>query len=138
MELGNHPSCSRGAPVTLGWKPQHTHTRDFEMYEYTRVPRKTRKQLYMPVQTRAILLLKGGYTLEEIGNATHQVEVDRKHRADSLNSQSNWRHVRMMLEQTGKLNKGIMDMTGETLKMGGGLISKITKPVRKTVQARSA
>jgi hypothetical protein len=131
MELGDHPSCSGGAPVTIGWEPQATQTRNLELYEYTRTARRSRKQLHIPVQARAILLLKGGYSLQEIGNATHQVELARKERADTISSShhgKHWKLVKMMLETTGK----------ETLKMGGGLLSKVIKPVRKTVQARSA
>jgi hypothetical protein len=138
MELGDHPSCAHGAPVTIGWEPQGTQTRNLEMYEYTRKTRRTRKQLHIPVHTRGHLLLRAGYSLQEIGNATMQVQVDRKLRAESLSAHGNWNRVRMMLETTGKLPKGIAEITGETLKLGGGFISKITKPVRKTVQARSA
>jgi hypothetical protein len=142
MRLGDNPSCSNGAPVTIGWEPQGTQTRNLEMYEYTRRPRRTRKQLHMSVHRRGHLLINAGHSLEEIGNATMQVQLDRKHRADSLSSHGNWDRVKELLETTGKLPKGILGgvgtITGETLKLGGGFLAKITKPVRKTVQARSA
>jgi hypothetical protein len=136
MILGDHPSCNNGAPVTIGWEQQASQTRNLELYEYTRKPRRTRRQLHIPVQTRAIMLLQGGYTLQEIGNATHQVSLDRKLRAESISSHGNWNRVKNMLDK-GILG-GVVDMTGETLKLGGGLLNKITKPVRRTVQARSA
>jgi hypothetical protein len=139
MELGDHPSCGRGAPVTIGWEPQGSQTRNLELYEYTRKPRRSRKQLHLPVQTRAVLLIKGGYTLQEIAKAIQGVELARKLRADSISSHGNWNLVKMMLGTTGKLNKGIAGgvagVTGETMK----IVSKFTKPaVRKTMQARSA
>jgi hypothetical protein len=135
MELGDNPSCGSGAPVTIGWEPQGSQIRNMELYEYTRFPRRSGKQLYLSVQNRARLLLKGGYTLQEIGRATHGVELARKLRADSISSHGNWNLVKMMLDTTGKLNKGIAGgvagVTGETMKM----VSKFTKPAHSLARA---
>ena len=94
------------------------------MYEYTRSEnRRSRKQLMLPTHERGQLLLRAGYTLDQIGAAAMQVQEIKKMRADSLKKQG-FDNLNVFLESTAKLPKG--------------LFQRITKPVRKTVQARSA
>jgi hypothetical protein len=128
MELGDHPSCSSGAPVQLGWEPQAVSKRNLELYEYVRGERRRgRRELAIPVQRRGQLLLQAGYSLEEIGNAAMEVQTIKKLRSDTLKNQG-WDRANLILETTGKLPRGIVS----------GLASLVIKPTQNTVQARSA
>jgi hypothetical protein len=129
MELGEHPSCSAGAPVQLGWKPQSVSKRNLDLYEYVRGerPRRGRKELAIPLQIRGKILLQAGYSPEEIGNAAMEVAKIKKLRSDTLKNQG-WDRANIILETTGKLPRGIVN----------GLASLVVKPTQNTVQARSA
>jgi hypothetical protein len=127
MEIGNHPNVSAGAPVQIGWEPQETHTRNLELYEHMRADRRGRRELVIPVQKRGQILLRAGYSLEQIGDAAMKVDVMKKLRADTLKHQA-WDRANMVLETTGKLPKEIL----------GGFANVLMKPIRKTVQARTA
>jgi hypothetical protein len=128
MELGDHPSCSSGAPVQLGWEPQSVSKRNLNLYEYVRGERRRgRRELAIPAQRRGQILLQAGYSLEEIGNAAMEVENTKKLRSDTLKKKG-WDRANIILETTGKLPRGIVN----------GLASLVVKPTQNTVQARSA
>lgn len=122
LQLGDNPACSSGAPLTIGWNAESTHTRCLEVYEVIRGPRRHGRQLAIPLQDRARILLQAGYSLDEIGSATLEVESTKKRRADSLKG-SPLERAGAILEKTGKLPFGLL---------------KLMKPTRNTVQARSA
>lgn len=119
IELGDHPSCSSGAPIQIGWEPQAVFKRNLDLYEYMREGerRHGRKQLSIPVKRRSKLLIESGYSLDEIVDATLKVETAKELRAETLK-----------LDTNGKLPKDILT----------GFAKLVIKPVRKTVQARSA
>jgi hypothetical protein len=117
LQLGDNPSCSSGAPLTIGWKAQSSSTRNLDLYEYMRGERRHgRKQLVIPVQERAQLLLESGYSLNKIADATMAVDEIKKQRSESLKGTN--------VERFGSLLKGMGNL--------------VLKPVRNTVQARSA
>lgn len=117
LQLGDNPACSSGAPLTIGWKAQSSSTRNLDLYEYMRGDRRHgRKQLCIPVQDRAQLLLESGYSLNKIADATLAVEEIKKQRSESLKGTN--------LERFGGLMSGMANL--------------VLKPVRNTVQARSA
>jgi hypothetical protein len=126
--LGDNPSVSEGAPLTIGWKPQQSYTRNLELYEYTRKERKS-KVPRRSVQDRAQILLCGGYGLEEIARATLMVEEVKKMRADSLKSSGFGDRAKLLLETTGKLPKDILTGMANLL---------VVKPTKSTITARSA
>jgi hypothetical protein len=114
LELGDNPACSCGAPLTISWKAHNSITRNLELYEYMRGSRRYgRKQLAMEVTDRAKLLLSSGYDIVEIANATMEVDEIKKQRAESLKGTN--------LERFGKM-----------------MANMSLKPIRNTVQARSA
>jgi len=125
LKLGDNPACSCGAPLELEWDALSTSTRNLELYEYMRGERRKRSKLAIPVQKRAKLLLESGYSLDDIADATLEVEEVKKQRADSLKG-SPMERAGAILEKTGKLPKG--------------LLTNLSKMVikRNTVQARSA
>jgi hypothetical protein len=127
MEIGNHPNVSAGAPVQIGWEPQEILKRNLELYEHMRADRRHGRELAIPVQKRGQILLRAGYSLEQIGDAAMKVDVIKKLRAATLKHQG-WDRANMVLETTGKLPKEIW----------GGFANVLMKPSRKTVQARTA
>ena len=128
LELGDNPACSSGAPLTIGWKAQSSSTRNLDLYEYMRGERRHgRKQLVIPVQDRAHLLLSSGYSLATIADATLSVEEVKKQRYESLKGTSLERFG-SILEKTGRLPGDLIN----------GVANLVVKPIRNTVQARSA
>ena len=119
MELGDHPSCSQGAPVSIGWERQDVTTSDIDFYEYMRENedggrKHGRKQLAISVQERAMICLRAGHTLDEIGDAACKVDKVKKQRADTLKQSPRFDGFRVLMETV------------------------VPKPVRNTVQARTA
>jgi hypothetical protein len=52
--LGDNPAVSKGAPVTIGWKPVAHDVMDVDIYEYLREPeRRHRKRIVLSAQRRA-------------------------------------------------------------------------------------
>jgi hypothetical protein len=97
-----------------------------DLYEYVRGERRQGKELAMPVKRRARLLSRAGYSLEEIGNASMEVQMVKKLRAETLKKKG-WDRANIILETTGKLPRGIVN----------GLAS-LVKPIQNSVQARTA
>lgn len=127
MELGDHPSCSHGAPVQIGWEPQSVSKRDLDLYEFVRGETRNRKELAIPVQRRAQLLFAAGYTLEQIGDATMEVLTTKKLRRKTKMNQG-WDRANLLLETTGKLPRDIVN----------SFASLVIKPKQRIVHARSA
>ena len=76
VALSDHPSCSYGPPIALGWEYQDEGTVDVEDYEQQRLPRRKLDQLVLSCQTRMHLLVKrGGYSTAELREA--MLESDR-------------------------------------------------------------
>ena len=152
IELGDHPSVSSGAPSQIGWTPLSSTTRNLELYEYCKANSDSspRKASRIPVEKRGLLLIQAGYSLEEIGNAAMEADLHKKLRAETLQHIGWGDRVSILLETTGKIPYGVLLGAGETLKRaqslpkdilestGRAINTMIVKPVRKTVQARSA
>mmetsp|Transcript_6075 Transcript_6075/g.14716 ORF Transcript_6075/g.14716 Transcript_6075/m.14716 type:complete len:142 (+) Transcript_6075:118-543(+) len=82
--MGYNPAC-QGCPITIGWEPMGTHTRNLELYEYTRGPnRVSRRKLVIPVQKRSQMLLDAGYTQEQIIKRALQVAEIKNEREESI------------------------------------------------------
>ena len=129
MVLGEHPSCSSGAPVQLAWQHQSVTERNLELYEYMRIGerRRGRKALSIPVEKRGMLLLQAGFSLAEIGSAALEVEITKKFRSETLKNQK-WDRANIILETTKSLPRGVVN----------GLGSLVIKPKQRSVHARSA
>lgn len=121
MVIGDHPSCSYGVPVQLDWVHEKTYIRELELYEFCRSGRRQgRKELLIPFQERARIVLDAGFSLDEIGGATLSVINAKKEREESLKKSRRW--------EGKKLPLSIMS----------GFTALIVKPVQKSVHARSA
>lgn len=55
--LGDHPCCSSGPPVSLGWDYSPHTSISLDQYETQRIPRVTRRQLRMGCEVRREILL---------------------------------------------------------------------------------
>ena len=115
MELGDNPSCNGGAPVQIGWEPQHTFRRPLLQEqignEVTRLS---------PVR-RVQILLKAGCTVEQIGEAAVEIETIQKSRDQTATECKPNEDVRSTGTQrlTSKLN-----------------LVRFFKPIRRTIWKR--
>ena len=77
VELGDHPCCSSGSPIQIGWTPLTSSTLPLETYELLRSQeRRTslQKTSVIPVQKRVEMLLEAGYSIHEIAFANMEIE----------------------------------------------------------------
>jgi hypothetical protein len=135
--LGDHPSVSSGAPLTLGWEYLEQSTRNLELYEYTRQRRRTRRQLAIPVDVRGQILLKMGYTIEELANATMEVEDVKRQRAESMRSSNMMDRTKLVLTSTGELPKNVVNGMAKLFTVNKTPATPIKPQINKAA-ARSA
>jgi len=140
--LGDNPAVTAGAPVTIDWNPQDEHRHSVTAYEQCKPKRRRRRKLLISVSNRAILLLAAGYSIDEIADASIQVQQIKSGRQESLQNQ-NWDRVNLLMEHgvgmvqttnsavTGAVT-GMVQSTGKKLK------SLVVKPVQQTETARMA
>jgi len=79
--LGDHPDCSSGPPLTLGWNVTNVSLFDVDTYEDNH-PRRKLSQMVMDYYKRVnILLACAGYSRAELDSAIKEVERVKKMRA---------------------------------------------------------
>jgi hypothetical protein len=82
MELGNHPNCQVGAPVTLSWDFEEEGIQDIDVYEFERKPRRTTRHLILNYYRRKDILKLAGYSDKELKAAEKAVaQVQRQRQA---------------------------------------------------------
>jgi hypothetical protein len=169
IQIGDNPAVSTGCPITIGWKLVRKDTRSMEAHEYAkkserRQRREPTRARRIPPEVRGQILLQAGFSVQAIAQAALAAALVREDRMETLRKQG-WDRVAGVLEQTGKLPKGIvratlgttgdiLSTTGDLVLATGGLMVNTTmvglgsagrqisktfgnaKP--KTVQARSA
>ena len=87
MELGDHPSVSIGAAVTLAWEAQSEAIFDVDEYELdrSRTRRPRLRLLILNYYQRLEILQRAGYSFDEITLASKQVtQVKRQREATQL------------------------------------------------------
>mmetsp|Transcript_17123 Transcript_17123/g.27778 ORF Transcript_17123/g.27778 Transcript_17123/m.27778 type:complete len:213 (-) Transcript_17123:88-726(-) len=133
--LGDNPSVSDGAPITIHWKSYFREVLDINEFE-TKDPtscrvRKhkssrtnkndpstfSRRDLKIDVQDRAALLLKSGYSLSDIGRSTQEAQEIQRERLKSANS-SKWDGLNAALEGSGKVFKKMIRL--DQMLLGNG------------------
>ncbi|GKY92102.1 hypothetical protein MPSEU_000181600 [Mayamaea pseudoterrestris] len=97
--IGHNPSVSQGVPITLSNEALHFERVPLESYEQARGPRRTTRQLVISKNLRMEILIREGYTIEEIEQATKECFRKRTDRKKS-NSNKNWDGVTEKLEKT--------------------------------------
>jgi hypothetical protein len=75
VELSDHPSCSFGPPIQLGWEYEEKEKIPVEDYEGSRSPRREVHELVLSYNARRRLLKQSGYKKKEI--LAVEKEVDR-------------------------------------------------------------
>lgn len=81
IALSDHPSCSYGPPIQLGWDYRDREAVDVEEYETTRSPRRSMHQLLLSYNVRRYLLLKrAGYSKSELQSAMQEVDRVKRER----------------------------------------------------------
>eukprot|EP00527_Entomoneis_sp_CCMP2396_P009918 CAMPEP_0198138704 /NCGR_PEP_ID=MMETSP1443-20131203/2102_1 /TAXON_ID=186043 /ORGANISM="Entomoneis sp., Strain CCMP2396" /LENGTH=154 /DNA_ID=CAMNT_0043800601 /DNA_START=43 /DNA_END=507 /DNA_ORIENTATION=- len=97
--LGDNPSVSSGAPLTIGWKHSKTEQIGIDYYEYLRRsnPRRTRRQLIQDAGARGSFLLSQGYTLNDILKSSEEIDkIKESRRANMKGRFENFKGVFMM------------------------------------------
>jgi len=100
-ELGDNPSVSDGAPVTIGWEPQNQEVFDVSYFEACYPSEKRHKASKLGVARRAEILLKSGYTIHEIAECTLSVLHDKHKRCSSLRNRK-WDSWNALKEKTAR------------------------------------
>jgi hypothetical protein len=81
IALSDHPGCSYGPPIQLGWEYRDQKAVDVEEYEQRRPPRRPASELVMSYNVRRYLLLKrAGYSKPELQAAMKEVERVKRDR----------------------------------------------------------
>jgi hypothetical protein len=112
--LGNSPAVSQGAPIGLG--SEELSCRTVDIYQYDILvgdERRSRDDLKLSVSDRAGMLLRAGYTIDEIVEAVELAEHDRKLREESLQNQK-WDRVNELMLRTGRKVKRVLSVTAKS------------------------
>jgi hypothetical protein len=83
MSLGDNPSVSKGAPVTVEWVAQKRTTFSIDFFEKNRPNRRSRRGLILSAEAREGILLHHGFCLEDIRIASWEVEAAKARRRES-------------------------------------------------------
>jgi hypothetical protein len=107
MELGNHPPTEGGAPVTLGWQPESIRVTHIDVYELCKgdEPRPIH-EWKLSVSDRTAILLRAGYPLIDIKEASERAEETMKEREATLRGQS-FESLHLAKERAGRKLKNL-------------------------------
>ncbi|GAX26141.1 hypothetical protein FisN_18Hh257 [Fistulifera solaris] len=111
--LGDNPSCSSGAPITLGWSHGKESKVNINDYESVRQRRRNQRELTLSRMAREELLLEWGATFNEIIEAI-RTNVKIKHqRRRTVNSIGTYDKLEEAMERAGrKLKKTLLPQKG--------------------------
>ena len=107
VQLGDNPSCSNGAPVSIGWRYNELNPICIEKYEaWMKDKRRSRKEFHLPRFHRESILRECGYSRSEMTKATKEVDKIKKQRRASLKTtpitrlrESSWSSIDMKLKR---------------------------------------
>ena len=80
MEMGDHPSCSLGAPVSLAWDYIEEEPVDIDIYECERGRRRPLGLLILSYYRRRDILRNAGYSDQEIQSVSKKVAKTQRQR----------------------------------------------------------
>ena len=83
MELGDNPSCSIGAPVTLSWDFEEEEPRDIDIYECERGCRRRVRNLVLNYYQRQSILSHAGYSEAELKSAERALNKIKRQRGST-------------------------------------------------------
>ena len=85
VQLGDNPSCSNGAPVSIGWRYNELNPIGIDAYEeWMKDKRRSRSQFHLPRFERESILREHGYSRDQMKKATKEVAKIKKQRRASL------------------------------------------------------
>ena len=114
-EIGDNPAVTSGVPLTISWECQHYVSWDLDQYEALRGPRKVKNRLRLPVHERTQLLVKCGYSIEDIITRSLQVREEREARAESIKNKK-WDGLHQAIESTTRKFKKVARRGSLTLR----------------------
>ena len=135
----SNPAVTSGAPITIDWNPQDENSFSVNAYEQVKPRRRRRRKLLISVSKRAILLLAGGFSIDEIADASLNAQNIKEGRQQTFENQS-WERVNLMMENTGDaLGGAVNGMFVQPLQSTGKkLKSLVVKPQQHSASARMA
>jgi hypothetical protein len=102
LSIGDNPAAREGCPVALSAKLVHKETLDIDMFEELREgKRRKSKNLYLPVEDRAAMLLSRGYSLDKIVKRVLEMDEIKKSRSESL-KMNGWERMNIAIDAAGK------------------------------------
>jgi hypothetical protein len=108
MELGEHPA-SEGAPVTIGWEPESTRHTNVDLFELCKNSR-SKKEFKLSVLDRFGILIRAGYSINEIADACEQSTKILQQRRATQRSQK-WEIFQGIGMQAGRSIKNLAKKT---------------------------
>lgn len=124
LELGDHPECSRGPPVTLSWQHLNSRTMEIEDYEASISSSKGRRLRMTQYERTHMLKYVAGYEKEDLDKA--EKEVQRvKHNRMRTNRRKRFQKFDEMLESAQRKLKN-------ALKKGPERTARENEPRRKS------
>lgn len=81
--LGDHPACSRGAPIQLDWNYHCMATLSIDHYEQSRHGRND-NSLRIPSSYRQFILMRLGYSPQDLADAIRTKTIDQKKRVQTV------------------------------------------------------
>jgi len=117
--LGDHPDCSDGAPVGLGWTYKENDATCIELYEKNRGTCRTKFELKLSKKERRKKLKYIGMSSQEIAAAEKQAAEVRHQRVKEMTKQMNAQKSEKMLKETcssGERSPTFLGTMGDTKK----------------------
>ncbi len=89
IELGQDPPTQGGAPITIGWEPIGVREVPIDVYEICKrdEPIRSEAELKIDVTERAEMLLRAGYSILEIAQASEDASKLLKQRQETISLQ---------------------------------------------------
>lgn len=82
--IGDNPSVSNGAPLTIAWEPQDQVSAALDEYENNRPPRRAYTEMSMPKIVREDMIRSAGISRGEIRRVTRDVNIARRQRRKTI------------------------------------------------------
>jgi hypothetical protein len=123
--LGDNPSVSEGAPITIHWIHHGREVIPVDVFERkdptscrvrrtrnvatgTKGTSKREDSLRIALQDRAVILLNSGYSLTDLGNATYSVQEIQQERLKSAQTMKWTDNINAVFEGSGKVFKRVI------------------------------
>jgi len=84
--IGDHPSCSNGPPIAIGWGFGNAKNYSVEEFESCRGRRRSSDELMLERHAREQILRNLGYTAKDLATATRNIRMVQHQRKRTLNN----------------------------------------------------